>query len=68
MSVQSFASPLHVPAREGHDRSLWQRLLEAIAARQERKADREIARHLRDRSAVYRDEFTIELERRFLGQ
>jgi hypothetical protein len=68
MSVQSLASFLQVPARERQDRSSWQRLLSAIEARQQRRATREIARYLRARTAGYRDEFAIELERRFLGQ
>jgi hypothetical protein len=66
--LQSLPSSLSTPLWEASDRSLWQRLIAAIVADRGRKADREIARYLRSRQGGYRDEFRLELERRFLGQ
>jgi hypothetical protein len=40
----------------------------AIEAGRARKADREIIRYLQRNQGAYRDEFRLELERRFLGQ
>jgi hypothetical protein len=70
MTMQSLSSSssLLASAQERGDRSLWRRLVAAIAAGRERKADREIARYLRSHQGSYRDDFRIELERRFLGQ
>jgi hypothetical protein len=64
----SSSSSLVGPAWQGHDRPLWRRVIEAMVAGQERKADREIARYLRGRRNGYQGEFRLELERRFLGQ
>jgi hypothetical protein len=66
--MQSLSSSLVASAWEGTDRSLWRRLVAAIVASRRREADREIARYLRKYQGGYRDEFRVELERRFLGQ
>ena len=66
--MQSLSSSLVASAWEGADRSLWRRLVAAIVASRRREADREIARYLRSCQGGYRDEFRVELERRFLGQ
>jgi hypothetical protein len=57
-----------VPAPAEHKRSIRQRILDAIEARSQRKADRDIAKVLRDKTGFDHDEFRIELERRLLGQ
>jgi hypothetical protein len=67
-TLSSSSSSLLAPTREGDDRSWWRRLVAAFAAGRERKADREIARYLRSHQGGYRDDFRLELERRFLGQ
>ena len=68
MQSPSFTSFFLAPAREAGDRSLWRRLAAAIEAGRARKADREIIRYLQRNQVGYRDEFRLELERRFLGQ
>jgi hypothetical protein len=68
VTLQSLSSSLSTPLWEASDRSLWQRLVAAIVAGRERRADREIAKYLRSRQDGHRDEFRLELERRFLGQ
>jgi hypothetical protein len=68
MQSLSFTSFFLAPARKAGDRSLWRRLAAAIEAGRARKADREIIRYLQRDQGGYRDEFRLELERRFLGQ
>ncbi len=60
--------PFVVPARSEHKRSIWQRILDAIEARSQRKADQHIAKFLRNKTGFDHDDFRIELERRLLGQ
>ena len=49
-------------------RSFWWRLIDAIEASQRRRAEQVITAHLRRHRGEQHDEFTRELERRFLGQ
>jgi hypothetical protein len=59
---------LFLSASDVSFRSLWQRTIDAIAARQLRAAEREIAKHLHLRCGRHHDDFKLELERRLLGQ
>jgi hypothetical protein len=43
-------------------------MIDAISAGQRRAAEREIAKHLHFRRGLHHDDFSIELERRLLGQ
>jgi hypothetical protein len=63
--------PIFAPAEESKHKtgpSLAARLLHALMAAQQRKADREILRYSSILHDQYRQEFGLELERRILGQ
>jgi hypothetical protein len=65
MTLQSFAPHLVAAPRR---RPFWLRLMDAIAASRQNKAEQEIARHVRRyRRELYGD-FAREFERRLLGQ
>jgi DNA-binding FadR family transcriptional regulator len=49
-------------------RSFWWRLIDAIEAIQRRRAEQVMRAHLRRHRGEPHNEFTRELERRFLGQ
>jgi hypothetical protein len=65
MTLQSFAPSLVAAPRR---RPLWRRLIDAIAASRQCKAEREIARHVRRYRRELYDDFAREFERRLLGQ
>jgi DNA-binding FadR family transcriptional regulator len=48
--------------------SFWRRLVDAIETGQRRRAEQVITAHLRRHGGEHHDEFTRELERRFVGQ
>jgi hypothetical protein len=59
---------LFLSASDVSFRSFWQRMIDAMEARQRRAAEREIAKHLHFRCGRHHDDFRVELERRLLGQ
>jgi hypothetical protein len=67
MTIESSSAGFDVPADLRERRSLLRRFMDALMAGLRRKADREIATYLH-RHQDPRDEFRIELERRFMGQ
>jgi hypothetical protein len=68
MTLQSlFPSSLALAANERRP-SWWARLIAPIVADRKRKADEYVADDLRRHRHEHRDQFIVELERRFLGQ
>ena len=67
MTIESSSAALDVPADLRERRSLLRRLVDAVMEGRRRRADRHIAAYLH-RHQDPRDEFRIELERRFMGQ
>jgi hypothetical protein len=68
MTLQFFSPTLLAPALDGHRRSLWSRLIDALAASQQRKAEQVVRDYLQRHLDEHRDDCIRELERRFLGQ
>jgi hypothetical protein len=66
-SSAAFQVPADLPADSRQQRSLLRRLMDALMEGRRRRADRDIAAYLY-RHQDPRDEFRIELERRFMGQ
>lgn len=67
MTTQSPATSLNASAGMPALRSMFRRMIDAIIEARERKASQYAADYLRDRPEL-RDDFRIELERRFMGQ
>ena len=68
MTLQSLFPSVLTPAADERRPPLWRRLIDPIVLERERKADKYIADHLRHHRGESRDDFIVELERRFLGQ
>ena len=60
-------SPSFIPATLERP-SFWRRLVDAIETGQRRRAEQVITAQLRRHGGEHHDEFTRELERRFVGQ
>ena len=67
MTIESSSAAFDVPAGLRERRSLLRRFMDALMEGRRRKADRDIAAYLHHHQDP-RDEFRIELERRFMGQ
>jgi hypothetical protein len=67
MTIESSSAAFDVPADLRERRSLLRRFMDALMEGRRRKADRDIAAYLH-RHQDPRDDFRIELERRFMGQ
>jgi hypothetical protein len=66
-SSAAFHAPADLPADSRRQRSLLRRLIDALMEGRRRRAARDVAEHLH-RHQDPRDDFRIELERRFMGQ
>jgi len=71
MTIESSSAALHVPADLPADsrqqRSFLRRFMDALMEGRRRRAARDVAAYLHHHQDP-RDEFRIELERRFMGQ
>ena len=67
MTVQICSRSLPATARRPQ-RSFWRRLLDAMTLSCRLRAEQEIVRYLRHHQGEHHDEFTRELERRFLDR
>jgi hypothetical protein len=68
MTLQSFFPSSLASAANERRPSWWARLIAPIVADRQRKADDNVADHLRCHRIEQRDQFIVELERRLLGQ
>ena len=71
MTLQSFAPNLVAAQIAPRRRTFWRRVIDAVAASRQRRADQEIARHVRryrrELCGELARDFERELERRLLG-